>query len=310
MGDTAFAATGRYYRHSGRFAAGGVAVALGVGGVIGVVLGVVYAYVDLYIPIGGWVTFLITGGTGFLMGWIVSKLLKSGKIRNMAVAMLIAAVVSGVLYVASWEAWLYALLQRANQPVSPLDLLTHPGAALELIGEINASGAWTFDNMTPTGIWLGLLWLAEAAALIGIPLKFAWRAVQAAPFCEKCDKWCGTQDLVNLKPGDKEALRGKLEARDFGALAALGKAQASAMHFWHAYFQGCADCDTTQTLCVDDHTLSVDKKGHLQTKKTPLIVRLMLSPEDTVAVATAVAALTVPAPEVAPEGEAPPPAAG
>jgi hypothetical protein len=308
MGDMAFAAAGRYYRHSGRFAAKGAATALGVGGVMGVVTGVAYAYIDLYIPIGGWVTFLITGGTGFFIGWILSKLLKSGKIRNVPVAMVIAVAVSGVMFVSSWEAWLYALLHRSNQPVTVVELLTHPGAALEVIEEINASGAWTFDNMTPTGIWLGLLWLAEAGALIGLPMAMAWRAIQAAPFCEKCDKWCGTQDLVHLKPGDKVALRGKLEARDFGALAALGKAEDSAMHFWHVYFQGCADCDTTQTLCVDDYALSVDKNGKLRTKKKGLITRLMLSPEDTVAVATAVAGLSVP-PGIAPEREAPPAAA-
>jgi hypothetical protein len=301
MDNAAYGSAGRYYRHSGRFAPGGVALALGAGGGGGVVIGVVYAYVDLYIPIGGWVTFLITGGTGFLMGWVIARLLKAGKVRNVPLALLIAALVSGVMYVASWEAWLYGLMVRVNQPVPLVDLLTHPGAAWELVLDINAVGAWTFDKMTPTGIVLALFWLAEAAALVGIPLGMAGRAVRAAPFCEKCDKWCGTQDLVNLNTGDREALRGKLEAREFGALTALGKSPASAMHFWHVYFQGCAECDTTQTLCVDDYTLSLDKNGKVQTKKKPVVARLMLSPEDTVAVATAIAGLSVPEAGAAPE---------
>ena len=295
MDNTPFASTNLYYRHSGRFSPGGVVKALVLGTLIAIPVGAIYAYIDLYNPIAGWVTFFVTGGTGFFMGWVIASFLKSGKVRNGALAMVITGFVAGVMLLSSWEVWLYAVLRQAGvNEIGLLDIVFSPRLAWEILVAVNAKGAWALKDMTPTGIFLDLLWLAEAGALLGIPLAFAWHTIQEAPFCEKCNKWCASRDLFNLNVGDKDTLRTKLEARDFAILTALGQSPPTGMHFWHAYFQGCADCDTTQTLCIDDYTVTTDKHGKMQTKKTPVISRLVLSPEDTVAVATAIAALTSP----------------
>jgi len=303
MDNAPFAATNLYYRHSGRFSPAGVVKALVLGSLVAIPLGAAYAYIDLYNPVAGWITFIVTGGTGFFMGWIIAGFLKSGKVRNGPLTILITTLVAGLMLLSSWEVWLYAVLRQAGvNQVGLLDIVLRPSLAWEILAAVNARGAWALKDMTPTGLFLDILWLAEAGALLGIPLAFAWRTIHEFPFCEKCNKWCASRDLMNLKPGDAAALRAKLEARDFSALTALGKAQAASMHFWHAYFQGCADCDTTQTLCIDDHALTTDKNGKLHTTKKAIISRLVLSPEDTVAVATAIAMLTpAPAPEPAPD---------
>jgi hypothetical protein len=294
MSNVALDYAGQYYKHSGRFSAAGVVKALLVGALVGVPLGVVYAYVVLYIPIAGSISFLITGGTGFLMGWVISTQIKSGKVRNLPMGLLIALAAAGLMYVTSWEAWLYGLVGRAGQNVSVLEFLTSPGAVWDLLVTINQNGAWSFKGSKPTGIMLDLLWLLEAGGLVGIPLGMTWQALNAVPFCEECNKWGATRDLIDVNAGDGAAVKAKLEGREFAALTALGKAPVGSMHFWHVCFQGCADCDSTQTLCVDDVALSVDKNGKMQTKRTKVVSRLLLTPEDTVAVATAVAALSVP----------------
>jgi hypothetical protein len=228
------------------------------------------------------------------MGWVISAQIKSGKVRNLPLALLITLVAAGLMYVSSWEAWLYGLLGRGGQQVPLMTFLTNPSATWDLLVAVNEKGAWSFKGSTPTGIVLDLLWLLEAGGLVGIPLGMTWQALHALPFCEACNKWGTARDLVDVNAGDGAAVKRKLESRDFGALTAQGKAPVGSMHFWHVSFQGCADCDTTQTLCVDDIVMSVDKNGKMQMKKTKLVSRLMLAPEDTVAVATAVAALSVP----------------
>lgn len=295
----AYSSGALYYRHSGKVSPPGLVKAVLLGTLVAVPLGAIYAYADLYNPIAGWITFLLTGGAGLLLGKVIATLIRTGKIRNLPVAMLLAAFLAGLMLVTSWEIWIYALLQRAGQAVGLLEFLTHPQATLDVVVFLYNNGAWTISGTTPTGVLLALIWLAEAGLLVGTPLTLARKAAREVPFCEKCDKWCKVREILNFVPGDKDALRAKLEGKDFAALTALGKAPPSAMHFWHATFQGCPDCDTTQTLCITDLALSYDNKGKLQTKRKPVITQLNLSPEDTVAVAMAAAALTAPPPEPA-----------
>lgn len=284
-----------YYRHSGKISPGGMTIAMVGGSAVAMLLGTVYAYADLYNPLAGWITFLVTGGTGFLMGLLIKKLILSGQIRNVPLALLLSTFLAGMLFVTAWEVWLYALLQRAGNPVDPL-LLLDPRVVWGLLGLLYDQGAWTFQGTTVSGPALAIIWLAEAGCLLAIPIVMGWRTVKESPFCEHCQRWCGIREILNFNPGDKAKVIARLEQKDFSVLTELGKASPNAMHFWHATFQGCPDCDTTQTLSISDHVMYYDNKRRLQTKRKPVIRQLLLTPEDTVAVATAAAMLMAPPP--------------
>jgi len=277
-----------YYRHSGKVSPGGLLIAVFGGSAAALVLGTVYAYVDLYNPIAGWITFLVTGGTGLAMGVLIKKLIKSGKIRNVPLALLLAIYLSGLMLVTAWEAWLFAFMERTGNHVDFLMLL-NPRVIVAILEFLFDHGAWSIGGTEVTRLPLVIVWLIEAGILMGIPIGMGWHAVREVPFCEKCGKWCVIRVIINFNPGDKKAITPRLEGKDFTALTELGQSSTYAMHFWHASFQGCPDCDTTQTLCVADFVLTRDSKGRLQTKRKPVITQLVLSPEDVVAVATAAA---------------------
>ncbi len=296
-----------YYRHSGRFSPSGLAMTLVLGSLAAILIGFVYAYIDLYNPIASWITFLITGGTGFALGLVLSKLIKAGRIRNVKLALAIGVFCTGLMFLTAWEVWLYAFLRRADVDVTLWDIISSPAATWNVLLAINENGAWSLKGSSPvTGIFLWLLWAVEAAILIWIPLKLTKTAVTELPFCERCNKWCTARELIRFNTGDVPKIRSQLEAKDFNSLAALGKAKDAFGSSWRAYFQGCADCDTTQTLCIDQMVITRNKEGKAQVKLTPVVKRLMLSPEDTVAVATMVAMLEAPPPPVeeAPQAQA------
>ena len=80
-----------YYRHSGRFDAGRTLITLIAGTVVALVCGGIYAYIVRYMPIVGWITFIITGGTGFALGSAMGKLLQWARVRNTTLGLAITA---------------------------------------------------------------------------------------------------------------------------------------------------------------------------------------------------------------------------
>jgi hypothetical protein len=300
---TAMPAT--YYRHSGLFSPAGALAALAVGSVSAIVLGTLYAYADFYNPIAGWVTFLVTGGTAFLQGAIVGQMLRSGQMRNAALGSLIAFATALLLLLAAWIFWLHILLNRGGVHVSVADLLASPSRTWHAIVAINAMGAWKIKGTAPTGVILSAIWALEAGMLLYIPVKMARSLITGAPFCETCKKWGNTRDLINVNAGDAASLRRDLEQKDFTSLITRGKARSDSTWYYRVYLQGCPACDNTQTLCVDEVSIT-RRKDDTKTRVKPLVSRLLLTPDETVEVATATALLNaVPPPTESTAAEEP-----
>jgi hypothetical protein len=213
-------------------------------------------------------------------------------------------VAAGVMYIMSWEVWEYmfiwkaAAAAQAPMPFSFWGLLSHPSIAWDILMSVNAKGAWSIGSgPPPTGIMLTVVWLAEAAILFGVPFYLVHQAAVEQPFCEQCGHWCKAREVMVLNASNDPQLKQKLEAKEFTSLAALGKVTAGANRFMRVYFQGCGDCDSTQTLSVERIELTRDKKGKVSRKVVPIVRRLNLTPEETIAVATVAADLERPAVE-------------
>ena len=295
---------GLYYKHSGRFNASGLILAFAACCAGAVVLGAVYAYCDLYSPFDK-LSVLITLAASFANAGLLAYAFKRAKVRNVPIALLTAFVCTLLLIYISWEVWLYAFFQRAEVDFSLFSLFAHPSGSWELIKKINEVGAFKLGSSTPKGWELGAIWAAEFAIFIIIPLVLVWKIITKLPFCEQCQKWCTERPLIALNAGNPAATKSALEQKNFESITKLGKFPGTLGSFFQLSLEGCATCDTTQTLCLSSVTISLNKKGG-EVKKTKKIVnRLLLAPEETVAVAMAVAQLNVPAPS----SEVPPPAA-
>jgi hypothetical protein len=265
----------RYYRHSGRFSPAGLAAAGSVGLVAGVVLGVVYAYAILYIPLAGTVTFILTGGFAFVLGLVVGMVLHATKVRSTTVAALTALPVALVALLASWIAWLYALLQRADAvDVSLLDFVTNPAALWQVLLEVNRVGAWSLKGATPTGGLLWALWACEALIIVVGTVVVA-RGHVDEPFCEDCERWCEEEKGIAVTgPAEAGMLRERLEASDFAALKALPPATQTATTRFDLH--QCPQCHATSTLTAKAITVT-EKNGKSSTSEHDVVRFLNLS---------------------------------
>src|SRR5215475_2687035 len=91
-----------FYVHSGKFGVHGPLMALFAGAVLGYPLGIAYSYLIKWIPFI-YLNFLITLGYGFGFGFVTLYCMKSGKVRNVLVAMLTGLAVGGLAWYFSWN---------------------------------------------------------------------------------------------------------------------------------------------------------------------------------------------------------------
>ncbi|GMU63247.1 MAG: hypothetical protein AMXMBFR34_50100 [Myxococcaceae bacterium] len=253
--------TVRTYVPSGRFSSHALVTVPLLGILLGALLATAYAYLTLYLPIVGVVTFLLTGGVGLLLGMGLSALLHRGKVRNRMLGLALGLFVALVTFYVQWAVWSYALLRRDDVDVSFLALLLQPWALWDVITVVNQHGAWSLKGATPTGGVLWALWAVEGLILVGLPTFLALASVDT-PYCEACESWCGETKGVRVTdvPADGEATVLALAERDdVAALSALGVSHEGTPFLrWDLHACGCGE---TSTLCASKVTPTVDKQG-------------------------------------------------
>lgn len=275
-------ADGLYYKHSGAFTLQGIVLGILVGLAAGIPLAFAYAYLILYIPLVGYITFLFSAAFGALVGIATTMGLKWRKVRNVPVAFAAAAVTSLVAFYASWSAWIYALLRRANMDVELTPILFQPDVLWQLIVRVNGVGAYTIRSWTPTGTALWIFWSLEALLIVGLALLLAVKFMRDEPFCEACGNWCkGQEGIARVASGDTAELKQRLEAKDLTILQNLGAAPAGAAEWFRLDLHACPSCKMTNTLSVKTVKLKIDKQGKSEESAEDTIDMLLLGPTET-----------------------------
>jgi hypothetical protein len=187
------------YQHSGKL--GYAPILLPVAGIpILLILACIYAYINVYNPIGGYITFLIILGYAALSGFVIALLLKFGKCRSNLFCYAAALTGSLLTLYFAWAFFLYALLHRfGTVEIGILDIFINPFGMLNLISEINRTGWFTIKGATPSGIFLWILWGIEAATILLVPFFIGIAAIDDEMFCEKCSSWADVTETKFLK---------------------------------------------------------------------------------------------------------------
>ena len=275
-----------------------------------------YAYVVLYLPLI-YINFIITAFFAGLVGAISVHLLKKRQVRNTAVAMAVAFLVTVFAFYCGWTVWLYAFARRAGADVRILPLLLNPVAVWEIVILVNRNGAWSLRGSVPKGAFLWTIWGLDAALVFGVSLFMAWTTMGSEPYCENCGQWCeGKDGVAKVKGGGSAELKQRLEAGDFGYLEGLGGPPADAME-WHLLdLHTCERCRMTSTLTARAVTRKM-KQGKPDDSIQTLVNKLSIGSGDAdtvrrlgekLAAAAAAEALAAAAAAAAaaPGGDAPP----
>jgi hypothetical protein len=253
-----------YYEHSGKFSPPGLAITFLGGSIAAALLGVIYSYAITFIPIGGWITFLLAIGYGFGMGATSGYAVRFGKIRNTALATFLGTLVAGVGLYFSWAVWMSLLFGESmgsEFAQGTFYFVSAPGELFEAIRMVNEVGAWTMESFTPTGVVLWILWALETVLILGPAIAMV--VFMLSPFCENCEKWCeGDEELGRISSGaaNHDLIR-NAEQRNWAFFREVG-ATDNPMFFTKLSVESCPTCSEMNVLKTERITVSVDDNGN------------------------------------------------
>lgn len=266
-----------YYRHSGRYSPAALIFTLVPAIVAALLLGVVYAYVVLYLPFGGYITLILSLLFGAGVAQVVNRAARWSRIRSEGALRWIAlvSIVSG--FYVSWGVWVYALLARAGVSGMGLASCLHPAVLWKAVQAINESGAWSMFGVTPSGYFLGALWLIEAVVII----TGACLLVEITdPYCEQCQQWCKTGPIARIVPMPAEELKSVLESRRLESLR-LSPAEDQEERV-ELDLSSCSKCNLMHTLGARHLTVKVSD-GKREVQSSQLLTFLLLTSDEALA---------------------------
>lgn len=280
-----------YYRPSHKMPLGGVLLTL-LGGVLAAaVLAVVYIYAVWYIPFV-YANFILCAGFGIGLGLVLALLGRAGKLRSPRGMGTLAVVVGLVALYLQWGVWLTLLFNAETTGTGDsadtttsfslpllLDILTHPGAMWEALLEVNTTGTWSLKGSTPSGIFLGLIWVVEAAViLVATYLVGSSRADE--PFSELANEWADEETLAHpvAYAHDPAATRVALESGRFDDTLAPHLEATDLGQFAHLKLHCAPNDPSCAYLSYENVTKSLDKKGKPEQKTQAVVQYLAVSP--------------------------------
>ena len=273
-----------YYQPSNKMPLPGSVLLLLGGALAAAALAFVYVYAIWYIPFI-YINFLLCLGFGLVLGAALMQLARLGRLRSPWGVGGLALLVGLVAVYVEWAVYLTLLLNtEADGPGPAADthtsfsaslfrsLLVQPGRMVEVLREINETGTWSLKSLTPSGIFLALIWLAEAVTIVGGACWLA-RSQAEQPFSETTDTWADEEVLAHPVgyAHDAAATRTTLETGHFQALTPH-LTEAAEEQFARLKLHCAADDHACQYLTLENVTKALDKKGK-PTQSTTVVVR-------------------------------------
>lgn len=270
-----------YYKHSGRFTLGGIALGLLTGCAGGFVLAYAYGMGLKLIP-EVHLAFFATIIFGLAAGAAAGYGLVRGHVRNTQVALLVSWVTTAFSLYMSWAIWFQSVLHRGNDMRYHWSVLAqHPIIIWRLMKWINQYGTWTIDSGSPTTGWmLWGIWYAEAGIILSMGMVAAWGLVQKHPYCEACGQWCRrAASLVFAPVQDTQQLKLQAESKDLHALESLGPAARTADHLLVS-LESCDRCGQLHTLSIAQTRFQRQKFGGSRVSATQIVQHLIVGPAE------------------------------
>lgn len=267
-----------YYRMSGRASIGAImAIVVLPCAVVGVAA-FAYGMLVHLSPII-YINLLGTVGVGLLGGWLVTKIGIKTHVRRYSIYMTAAALCSVISIYASWVGWIFALSDWSV-------IILNPATLVAVADEISIEGVWSIGRSSETpvnGIFLQLVWAAEACMLIGVPLYAAHKITDQA-YCETTGRWLTEEKSFGPfhTLDDEAAWRSQMEDNDFGVLSTLAPLTgelANGSTFTTLTMRHAGTPESTHLLSVDRVTMTIDKEGKVTLAKKPILRHMLIDRE-------------------------------
>jgi hypothetical protein len=271
----------QFYRLSGIVPPRGLVQTVLAGMGTAISLGIGYAYASVYIPFI-YVHILLTGAFGLVLGLLVKQAARAGRIRNRTVPGVIG-LLSGL--VGLYFAWGGDFLARKILPLNGGFLFAfRPQVIWFYIQWAYENGLWELGNHANgplTGIPLAMIWLAEAAIIVGLAAHFPWSEIRQWVFCESCGWWETIEtNLCRFSAENADKIAAQIKNEDLSVLDDLAPAKPDDPTFLRMSVATCETCDESNYLDLERVTLTVDKKGNTKTKVETLVGKMAIAAAD------------------------------
>ncbi|MEO2016688.1 MAG: hypothetical protein ABGZ53_20215 [Fuerstiella sp.] len=268
------------YQHSGRVGSVGIPLMVVIGGISAIVLAILYTYILAWIPFI-YVSFLATGGFGAVLGLIAGWSARAGKVRN---PLLVSAFggVAGMLGL--YVAWAFDGIARFGAEDFP-GILLSPEDLMNYITFFYNEGFWSIGRgggAMVSGIPLALIWIVEAAMIVGASWMLAGGFTASHPYCESCNRWTDRVEGFCMlhPPEENENAIQQLCDGDTSILSQFSKSPPNAVAFLRLDTARCPDCDECNCINVVLAQITVDKDGTSSTNTETLVENMMVSASD------------------------------
>jgi len=267
--------TSKFYRHSGKAPVLGLLM-IGIAGFVAIpILGVIYGYLLRYIPFI-YINFFIVLGYAYAISFVISKVAKFGKVRNMFLIGL-AGFFFGVLadYI-GWVSWIAAMIGKPSYLIG----FFYPFDVFAIITEIAKEGAWSISGTTPTGAALYFVWFVEACMVIGGSTYLSVIALSEIPFCEDSDIWADKKTILGTfaPVANPAQFKASVSQGSFAPFNELKPLQAGARLFTLLEVFECQQCKSFFVLNVKNVVVTINNKGKAETKIKPIVSNLLVTP--------------------------------
>jgi hypothetical protein len=271
----------QFYKQSGIVPLRGLVQTVFAGVGTAISLGIAYAYASVYIPFV-YVHILLTGAFGLVLGLLVKQAARAGRIRNRTVPGVIG-LASGL--VGLYFAWGGDFLARKMMPLNVgFFLAFRPQVIWWYMQWAYENGLWELGkhaNGPLKGIPLAMIWVAEAAIIVGLAAHFPWNEVGQWVFCESCGWWETIEtNLCRFSAENADSIAARIKEEDLSVLGELVPVKPDNPRFLRTSVTTCETCDESNYLDLERVTLTVDKKGNVKTRAETLVDKMEIAAAD------------------------------
>jgi hypothetical protein len=199
----------QYYQPDERFPAAGFTLAILGGALAAFALGLAYGCIQPLMPLI-YICVFIALLFATSLGYAVFAALQLGQVRHHGVAT-VAAVTSGLAdLVGAWMGDRFVRLEmvlRRSGEKGSVAFFPPPSQFFEYVSYFFTEGFWGFRGQRLFGLPLGVIWLGEAALIVGLCVLTVRRRILETPYCEACRRWTRlTKGLRYLIPKTVRAM--------------------------------------------------------------------------------------------------------
>lgn len=273
---------GQFYKASGKFSP---FIVLGVPlfMLVSFIAALIYAYLNVYIPITGWVTFIFIIGYIFVTCTASVMILKMFNVRSSMIILLWSVFSSFIALYMDWGCFISVVSDELfEKPLSMTDVLLDPILFWDwvcLVGENGWYSMGSGDSMI-SGWLLWGLWGIEAVAITGANFFVAFSTLDDV-FCEKCNQWTDENDsALTFHHDNEEFLVRSFSSNDIRFTEHIKPVESSSRLFYTIRTSICSSCNEFVYLSLSSTRIKLNKEGEEETDDVTLVTNLCFSIDD------------------------------